>query len=198
MKLRRILVMTTLFLIAATVTAHASLTLTLYDGNNSATGNLFAAPGATVGWGLKVQNDNTGYALINSSDFIFTGGSDLRSSPTTSAYTDFVGSLNVVLAPLDSYTQYYDPILFLGAGSISIGNFQSGLTMFGEIRVGYDNSIVDPSDPLFNPDNNSPGSDSASASVTTTASAVPEPSTCTLFGLGLGGLAFWKRRQRRA
>ena len=31
-----------------------------------------------------------------------------------------------------------------------------------------------------------------------TASAVPEPSTYALFSLGLGGLALWKRRQKKA
>ena len=53
MKLRRILLMTTIFIVTALASAQASVTVTLYDANKKETGDLLAFPGSTVGWGVK-------------------------------------------------------------------------------------------------------------------------------------------------
>ena len=192
MKLRRILLMTTIFIVTALASAQASVTVTLYDANKKETGDLLAFPGSTVGWGVKLVNDATGFALFTGSDFTSIGGTDLRSQVTTPAYTDFLAGL--ILAPNESYLADYSAPLILGAGSIAIGNYQLGVTMTGAVSVLYDYFSVSPTNPAFNPETDSLGSrsDLAAASVTT---AVPEPSTYAFVAMGLGMLGFVRRKR---
>ena len=185
MKLHRILILTIAGLFTAGVSAHASLLLTMYDAGDNPTGAITAAPDSTVGWGIKIVNaDQSYWAQLTGSTFTFTGGIDLRTTPTTEAYTDFVGPLGLELAPGGSTTiMSYNQGFGTGAGSIVIGNFASGLTMYGNINVTYDYFNLSRNDQNFDPEFNYISSgklDPALASVTTADLVVPEPSTWVL------------------
>lgn len=200
MNLRRILVLTMVFLFTALLSAHASVKLTMYDGADNPTGALSAAPNSTVGWGIQFVNDSSDYwASITGSEFIFDSinsesGYDLRTLPTLDAYTDFVAGLNVILAPNQTSAIYhYNPSSLSGAGSIAIGDYQSGLTMFGTISTSYDYFSKAPVDGGFNSgDWVEPGG--LTATVNASVTTVPEPSTYALLCLSMGVVGFARKK----
>ena len=180
MNLRRIVLITMLTLFTGIGSALAAVEITLYNGTTPS-GDLFAAPGTTVGWGIKIWNDTASEITINSSYFSFSSGYDISNPDWQNAYLDFIGGIDP-LAPGAYYVNsttpsYYNHISQTGAGEIAImTGLGGGLKMIGEIDFTYDgfNHVYVP------------------VSVTTT----PEPSTYALLCISLGVVGYARRKLR--
>ncbi len=171
----------TLALLAGSLTAAPLLTLDPPDGN------VTGAPGDTVGWGFSIANDTAFYLVVSSvtpSGFSFIPG----------VFSDYIASVNfVVIAPnTTSPVEPFNASLSQGFGQYAI---DLGATPpdsdSGTFTVSYDLFVMDPNDPLFDPDQGTFGQefDPITASVTVVDDVdVPEPSTVLLFGAGLAML----------
>ena len=177
----RVLSLSLTLIIASALSAHAYLvTFTLEPANGAISG----APGATIGWGLTIKNeDSTNWIWINA-ESVFT----VLHGPTLGTYADFSLNSNPVAPSTTAYLPF-DLLNSTGAGSFAIfGTAPYDETSSGYIQFTYD--IYD-GDPFAS--GNQIGSDYANvnASVTT-----PEPSTYVLLTIALGAVGYVRRKMR--
>lgn len=187
-----------LFTFGLTV-AFGTPVITLYPGNTGPVGgNLLAGNGVTLGWGVTIQNDNSGYLVIDSVQI-----GDPSPVGLTSDFTDllstWVGNNSYALTPGGSL--HLDWIL----GAQGLGEFSFPSSSFGfsgplvPMTISYDVFDANPFYDAYTSD--VPGSLELDVNLAVTApplTAIPEPETCSLVALGLilGWLA--SRRPRRS
>ena len=196
MNLKRILLLTTAVFFVGIVSAQATVEITLYDGSTPS-GDLFAVPGSTVGWGVYLKNTSaTETVEFSSSSFSYGGGipvvvPDPGIDPVTysNAYHDHLGDYSLILGPGADQLYVYNSLLKTGGvGNIdTLAGLAAGLTMYGTIDISY--SLYDYTLPL---NNQYLGffTDSRDVTVTT----VPEPTTYVLLCLSLGVVGYARKR----
>lgn len=158
--------------------AQATTTFELTPQSGLVTGS----PGATVGWGFTLTNDE---------DFLVVSSAEFRTGAGLGTFTDFISARNFFVvgnAPNTStvWAQRFDPTAQTGVGSFAIDPSASvGSTLPGTISISYDLYARSPLDPAFDPDH-----DTLKLGQTLTAFAsvavIPVPEPASWMGLLVG------------
>ena len=186
--LKYVLLLTATLVLATSLTVQGAGTMTLIP----ASGDLSGTPGTTVGWGFSLTGDADYYLMF----------SDITYS-SLAGWGDFAGYLtdlgSFIVAPGATVTHPFDAGLETGVGSFSIHTDANPYFMTtGIIDATYGLFRVSPDDQSFNRRTDIISRDNRfSNPASVTVDQVPEPTTFLLLGIGLGGLAFWRRREGR-
>ena len=178
-------------IILAVPAACAGPIFTLYPNNTGpVAGNLLAGNGRTLGWGVQVANDNSGWLVIDSvslagdpAPFLVTSFRDLLST--------WVSNNNYAFAPNQVYT------LNWSAGTAGLAEFAFPSSAFGftgptvSVQINYDLFDVNPFS--GNPTLDVPASAQVSVALNEAdppSSGTPEPATGLLVAVAVawGGL----------
>jgi PEP-CTERM motif len=168
-------------------------------------GALSGLPGAVLGWGFTISNQDPDYLVVTGANLCTTqvvGGvtfCDQFANPSLGAFTDYIAQFNFIIAgpapenPIVS--QPFDQNLLTGVGSFAIDpGAVPGARFSGEILLTYDLYSRSPNDSHFDA-----GADFISSGNTLTqaasVTAIPEPTTFLLLAAGLVGLR-WRRLRR--
>ena len=131
---------------------------------------------------------------VGSDDTVVHSGELTLSSSVTgpaSGPKDF----DIVIALSTSF--FYDPAA--GDLLLDVRNFGGGLTTQFDAASSVGDSISRVNDQSPDGVNDLIGSTDSTALITQfTITPIPEPSTLALFALGLGGVAWWRRRSKRS
>lgn len=218
-----ILMLAMLSLAGQSLAAVMYLSNTVHDSNTSFNGVTY---NALASKGLAFTAGPAGPYPINVMDMVFYSASvlsnvtfkmDLRNTTSTTPGSAFAGTTVYAtdILTVSSATTGYFGHTFTAADFPNIAAFalQSGasysLTLYGasnnSLKLGRNGAAgygYAPTSGFTVLDSLTGGvSNYAGAydvGIGSASSPVPEPSTCVLFSLGLGGLAFWKRRQKKA
>jgi hypothetical protein len=167
---------------------------TLYPNNTGpVAGNLLAGNGQTLGWGVQVVNDGTGWLLIGS---VALAGAPAPFS--TGSFSDllstWVGNNSYVFAPNETYK------LDWAAGSAGLAEFLFPASGFGfsgptvGVQITYEVFDANPFTDIFNTD--VPGSTTVSVSLSESdppSTGSPEPAT----GFLVAGVLAWVGWRKR-
>lgn len=102
-------------------------------------GALVGAPGQVLGWGLTIQNDDSGWLVITSAAY--------DQSQAIGDFSDFVTPqfLTYAVAPNGVWSETFDAATQMGLGSYVIGDFASpGDMAIGTLVLLYDVHSLDP------------------------------------------------------
>lgn len=150
---------------------------------NPLDGAIFGTPGATIGWGFNLSNDEN-FLVVTSAAF--------ETSDSLGTFTDFISAANFfVVGPENSgstvWAQTFNAGVQTGIGSFSINpDAARGSVANGDMILTYDLFSRSPFDANFNPDTDTLSNGnvlSATASVTV---SIPEPQTYAMLLAGLG------------
>ena len=160
---------------------------------------LGVGPGGTGGVGFTFSNDQTGYAVLDETQYVPYPGEGGYGT-----YTDFIGLQTklLIVPPGQTLTQTYNPANDLGAGQFTL--LGSGETT-GNLTLFYDVYSLAPTNPSFDSITDYITSSQTSAFIAVGSDvslpappSAPEPGQLGLAGLGflLLGLASKCRRAR--
>jgi hypothetical protein len=179
------------FALCAAAQAATSLTL------DPAGGSLSGLPGASVGWGFQLFNDEN-FLVVTSAEF---------SAPATiGSFTDYIAAANffaVGPGPSSSivWAQKFDPAQSTGIGGFLIdAGVPLGTVASGHVVLTYDLYARNPMDAAFDPDTDtlSNGNVLKQPATITVGSVpvIPEPGTWALMLAGAAMIGLRARRRR--
>ncbi|SPE35261.1 conserved exported hypothetical protein [Candidatus Sulfopaludibacter sp. SbA3] len=155
-------------------------------------GALAGPPGQVLGWGLTIQNDNSGWLVVDSVTY--------NQSQSIGDFVDFVSPqfLTSWVVPNGVWDEAFDPSISAGLGSYVIADFASpGDQAIGDLVLTYDIHSIEPGsqgDDTVNEYSVSLLAPSLPATVTDTLTPEPAAIATTLIGLALLGLGKARRR----
>ena len=194
------LALSAITLLALAVTPAAAgvvFTLDPFDGA------LMGTPGQVLGWGLTIQNDDSGWLVIT--------GAAYDQSQSIGDFSDFVTPqfLTYAVAPNGVWSEAFDAATQMGLGSYVIGDFAlPGDMAIGTLVLLYDVHSIDPNaggdgiDTVNGYQVQLPGPEAGTDGIATVTymseTNTPEPAAAgtTLIGLALLGIGKRARRRR--
>jgi len=176
-------------LFCTSLQANTSFQLNPLDGAISGT------PGATIGWGFNLSNDEN-FLVVTSATF--------ETSDSLGTFTDFISTANFfVVGPANSgstvWAQTFNAGMQTGIGSFFINPGAAiGSVASGDMILTYDLFSRSPLDADFNPDIDTLSNGNVlTATASVAVSPIPEPGTYAMLLAGLGLLGFVTYRRKK-